>query len=441
VATPRVAEAPPGEGRLGPGHSDAMTTPAPAPVRRRKRRSNRRAEIIEAAARLFYSEGFAQTSVADVTQEVGITASGLYRHVANKGELLDLVLDRRFKDYEHGLDDCSDWPTLASALAPHAIAHRDLGVLWQREGRHMSEESYAALAERLRTVARRIAHVMPEPKRPPTPIARAWATISVLTSLSYHSHGLSASILTQVVEEMIIAVGTESTRVARADFQLDSAPVAVAAPTVDPSDDGWEDTDERILEAAAKLYGTRGSHSVSMSDLGAAVGMAGPSIYYRYENKSSVLAAVLERANTRLFADARGVLVHSPAPLDALRGLVGTYARLVAVEPHIVDALLNEFPQLPSADRRPAIASRDKYVRLWVRELRRAAPGLSNAEASIRVHASMTIVNDLSRTTSTRAELSVEDLCRLAWSVLVTNSAAPADHGAPRARQRKVSKP
>jgi AcrR family transcriptional regulator len=399
-----------------------MTSSRSLPARRGRKRSNRVAEIVDAAARLFYSDGFAKTSVADVTQEVGITASAIYRHVANKGDLLNRVLDRRFRDYEVALEECGDWPELARTLAPIAIAHRDLGVLWQREARHLPVDAYEALASRLRAVARRIAKVMPEPQKQPTAIARAWATISVLTSLSYHPHSLSGPRLRKLIEDMIIAVGTESVAVHRGDFRLDSLPISSRAPAdVDPDAD-WDDTDERILEAAAKLYGMHGSHSVSMTDLGRAVGLAGPSIYYRYENKASVLAAVLERGSARLFSDAQHVLSEDLEPLDAMRGLVGSYARLVAVEPHIVEAVLSEFPQLPAAHRRPAVESHDKYVSVWARQLRRVLPDLSRSEAPIRVHATMTIINDLSRTTSTRAEMSVEELCGLAWSALFTGS-------------------
>jgi TetR/AcrR family transcriptional regulator, transcriptional repressor for nem operon len=50
--------------------------------------------VIEAAARLLRERGFAQTGVADVMREAGLTHGGFYAHFPDKGAMLAAALDR-----------------------------------------------------------------------------------------------------------------------------------------------------------------------------------------------------------------------------------------------------------------------------------------------------------------------------------------------------------
>jgi TetR/AcrR family transcriptional regulator, cholesterol catabolism regulator len=87
----------------------AKKAPSSAPARARtgiaQRRAERRAagwrrsdqrwsEIVEGAARVFSRLGYAQTSLEDVAQEVGINRATLYYYVGTKAELLASVLNR-----------------------------------------------------------------------------------------------------------------------------------------------------------------------------------------------------------------------------------------------------------------------------------------------------------------------------------------------------------
>ncbi|MTW11120.1 TetR family transcriptional regulator [Pseudoduganella eburnea] len=54
-----------------------------------------RERIIEAADRLFYQQGYEQTSFADVAAAVGITRGNFYHHFKAKDEILDAVIQLR----------------------------------------------------------------------------------------------------------------------------------------------------------------------------------------------------------------------------------------------------------------------------------------------------------------------------------------------------------
>ena len=54
-----------------------------------------REQIVEAADRLFYEQGFEHTSFADIAAQVGISRGNFYHHFASKDSILDAVIDVR----------------------------------------------------------------------------------------------------------------------------------------------------------------------------------------------------------------------------------------------------------------------------------------------------------------------------------------------------------
>ncbi|MEU8613016.1 TetR/AcrR family transcriptional regulator [Actinoplanes sp. NPDC048791] len=57
-------------------------------------RTNRRAEILVAAARLFATNGFHNTSMADIIGASGLSAGAVYRYFRSKEELIGAVAER-----------------------------------------------------------------------------------------------------------------------------------------------------------------------------------------------------------------------------------------------------------------------------------------------------------------------------------------------------------
>ena len=92
-----AARAPPGcEGRGPPGcKNDAVTTTGPG--RPRKQQPSRpgataRDEILDAAAELFTTQGYANTSTRSIAEAVGIRQSSLYHHFSHKDDILEVLL-------------------------------------------------------------------------------------------------------------------------------------------------------------------------------------------------------------------------------------------------------------------------------------------------------------------------------------------------------------
>ena len=81
---------------------DDAVPPAAAPKRRarqpRQATTERRAEILRAAANTFGSKGYKNGSLAEVAEQVGITHAGVLHHFGSKEQLLVEVLEYRDKE-------------------------------------------------------------------------------------------------------------------------------------------------------------------------------------------------------------------------------------------------------------------------------------------------------------------------------------------------------
>src|SRR4051812_15051939 len=71
----------------------ASSPPAPERPALRARYEGRRAEVVAAAAKQFAENGYAATSIADLTEATGLAAGGLYHYIGSKEALLVAICD------------------------------------------------------------------------------------------------------------------------------------------------------------------------------------------------------------------------------------------------------------------------------------------------------------------------------------------------------------
>lgn len=125
-----------------------MESPA-GEVKRKKRRPQRRDEILEAAIELFHEKGYASTSLDDVARVVGIAGPSIYRHFGSKLEILDAALHQ---GGHHVLDAVAE--VTSAGGAPESVLARlardlivavlrkpKLSGVVLRERRHLPPES------------------------------------------------------------------------------------------------------------------------------------------------------------------------------------------------------------------------------------------------------------------------------------------------------------
>src|SRR5690606_28302951 len=119
------------------------------PSSTRRRDPDRRARILEAAARLTAARGFHNVGMAEIGAEAGIVGSGIYRHFASKDEILVVLLEEGMARLQRGTDEviaagADDHTTMSALVRDHitvAIEQRSMLAVYHREQQNLPEEA------------------------------------------------------------------------------------------------------------------------------------------------------------------------------------------------------------------------------------------------------------------------------------------------------------
>lgn len=153
---------------------------------------------------------------------------------------------------------------------------------------------------------------------------------------------------------------------------------------------------ERILTAAADLVARNGFSSVSMEDIGDAVGITASAIYRHYDSKAAVLVAMFDRVADRLLTDGQRIAADRQAdPRDALRRLIDGQIDFVIDDREVGQVYFREIANLPEADRRTLRRKQRLYLEEWVHLLTELRPDLGDAEARALVHCSIGVIQSV----------------------------------------------
>jgi AcrR family transcriptional regulator len=357
---------------------------APARPPRGTRPRNRRQLIIAAAADLFASNGYAQVSMADVADAVAVRPSALYRHFRGKDDLLYQAVHDMLTAVQADLDGMAS----TRELAETALDHRRIGVLWQRESRHLPPATRQRLRAVLVDIAAQVAAFVAQ-RRPGLRAADrellAWACLDVANSIAFQRIELPrpdyADLLTGILDRVVGA-------------DLDGGSAAVAAP---PPPGGLDRRDE-LLAAAARLFAQRGYHSVGVDDVAAAVGIAGPSIYHHFATKLDLIVAVITRGADQLLDGTARALADAHDDTEALEALLGAYVSFSLTHGDLLDVLITEVPYLPEPHRTSFRQRQRNYLDQWLDVLTRLHPHLPAGHARVHLQAALTVINDVART-------------------------------------------
>ncbi|NUR30603.1 MAG: TetR family transcriptional regulator [Catenulispora sp.] len=418
----------------------------------------RREQLTAIAATLFARDGYHNVTVGDIAAAAGLSGPAIYRHFPGKQAILAEVVRSGFDEMARAVaaDLAGEWEgaggdaevgaeaegEAASATAVPASAgssgmaatsgsarrlrtvYRDLaafvirrpefGVMWRREYRHLAPSDAAELAKRMGQ-ASDTAVVEIRRLRPDLPADDAellsWAALSVLGSISDHRVRLPRV----AFEELLAGIAMDVVSTELTEANSDNR----------PQESTPKDRREKILAAAARLFWDRGYHAVTMEEIGAAAGIAGPSIYSHFAGKTDLLRTITERIGERLrltltegaaasaaetsaSADASPVRDRatgqagdpsaSTPPTESLSALAARYISTVRTSRDLVAAYFTEGHNLPDRDRADTRRFQRAYTAHWAALLSSARPDLSPEEIRIRVLAAFAVVNDTART-------------------------------------------
>ena len=180
---------------------------------------------------------------------------------------------------------------------------------------------------------------------------------------------------------------------------------------------------QRILDAAADLMARYGFSSVSMEDIGGAVGITASAIYRHYDSKIAVLTAMFDRVIDQLLSEGQRFAGHPDAdPLDALRQLVDGQIAFVVDDRDIAQVYYREIANLPEADRRRLRRKQRLYLEDWVHLLTELRPGLDDSVARTIVHCAIGAIQSTLQHSAGLPEDRLRDLLRRsALAVLATD--------------------
>ncbi|WP_033293878.1 TetR/AcrR family transcriptional regulator [Amycolatopsis jejuensis] len=357
---------------------------------------DRKAQLAAIAAELFRARGFHGVSVIDIAAAAGVTAPALYRHFADKQAILTYVVLAGIDDMESitgaALADSAPLPeqlnTLFTGLATQSVEHREIAALWRWEGPHLPREQRREIRRRSAAVldawTKALLGIRPDLAADEAELL-CWAALSVFGSIAAHHTTVARKRFVPLLVELAQAV-------------LDaSLPSAIEPPPSAVTSLGTPSRREQVLTAATTLFGERGFHAVSMEDIGAAAGIAGPSVYRHFPSKVALMVAIGHRAADRLAVAAEQAL-QAPDERTALGRLAASYVHVLLRTPELLVSFTTDRGTTPDRDKADLRRVQVDYVGQWVSLLSAVFPELPAREAKIRVHAALTIANDLSRT-------------------------------------------
>jgi hypothetical protein len=143
----------------------------------------------------------------------------------------------------------------------------------------------------------------------------AWGVQAVLASPSFHSSELPRAQFVGLLSAACVAVCAVDAGTTR--------PVPRIVSRLDPVSKR-----ERLLTHAVTLFDRNGFEATSLSDIGAAVGVTGPSLYSYFDSKADILDIAMDRGNSALWLLLNRVLRDNAEPAAALRDLIRGYTQL-----------------------------------------------------------------------------------------------------------------
>jgi len=120
---------------------------------------------------------------------------------------------------------------------------------------------------------------------------------------------------------------------------------------------------EQILRAALRLFAERGYRATTMADIGAAVGIRGPSLYKHVGSKQEILVTIMSGTMETLLANHRAAIVGCDSVTERLRRATETHVRFHLR--HRLEAFVGtrEIRSLEEPNRGRIVSQRARYER------------------------------------------------------------------------------
>ncbi|HEV7862705.1 MAG TPA: TetR/AcrR family transcriptional regulator [Acidimicrobiia bacterium] len=129
-----------------------------------------------------------------------------------------------------------------------------------------------------------------------------------------------------------------------------------------------EQTRERLVDAAAKVFRDKGYAGARLSDIAERAGMHTPGVYYYFVSKEDLVEEVLRVgvARARAYVESRVAAVPAGSPvLDRLRAAIEGHVLMVLEIGDYTSANIRIFGQVPDDVRLRHLADQRAYGAVW----------------------------------------------------------------------------
>ena len=148
-----------------------------------------------------------------------------------------------------------------------------------------------------------------------------------------------------------------------------------------------------LVREAARLFAERGFSSVTLEDIGAAVGVSGPAVYRHFASKQALLGAILVGVSEGLRDGGVAVTDAAPDATSALEGLIRFHVDFALTDADVIRVQDRDLASLADPDRHRVRRLQREYVELWVGVLRGIHASHSDADLRVRAHAVFGLIN------------------------------------------------
>jgi AcrR family transcriptional regulator len=192
-----------------------------------------------------------------------------------------------------------------------------------------------------------------------------------------------------------------------------------------------------LINAAGRLFASRGYYAVTVDDLGEALGLSGPALYRHFPSKEALLVAVFDQVIAQQTERLHEALAEAADPRTALESMVRSHVQFSVEQRENMAVWHQEFHHLPEADRWRLRRAQRLYVEEWVHVVHELRPELDDAGVRALVHG---VLGLLQSPSDFRSGLSDEGVRNLLMSMAVAavfhGSTEPLDFPALAGRAR-----
>lgn len=334
--------------------------------------------------------------MAEISGALGLSGSSVYRHLPSKEALLEEAIDSALGGIERAIEEAPDFAAICAGLASVTVSRPDAWILVRRELRHLGPQARAAARSRVAAIVERSCATLAAERPdldPDEAELRARMAIACLAAPSQYPHHDRVDVEIASVARVATEVADGGEVAPPARGKGDIGVVATSWPG--PGDDQMGGRRAELLAAATELFSRKGYRQVSLDDIGAAVGMSGPSVYHHFSGKSQVLLGVLAGATGEMEEGRRAILRAGERPAETLALLVRYTLQFALRHAQVFRIFINDAIYLAPDDFALIDSAHRRHVATWTVLAESVVPADDPVDPVQRVACALSLLNEL----------------------------------------------